>query len=310
MLSNNIQDIWPLLLIFSDLQLAFLHLPGLSPTGPRPYFSPRFQRDPQGANHRAEFIDCWTLRYQQSFESWLSALKSSGPEVQFTQARPKSSLKWQCRIATAVDPKCCNYCTVCSTQVNTCIMANANVTHPNLDHLGSKLSFLRFSISLSFLKLHYQSAKFLQGKIGAPQNGPNSWNHVHQFCTWWKSWWKSSSIFDTNSAPIWCSARPVRPPGASPKQIEDLRADRISATSPHLCNDCSSANFCKVNDNSKEWQCDNMWHGFVQKLWENCPNPTVHYPYQMTAIVYMWVYPIFRHTHMMKTARRQSKVND
>ena len=36
-------------------------------------------------------FDCWTLRYQQSFESWLSALKSSGPELQFTQARPKSS---------------------------------------------------------------------------------------------------------------------------------------------------------------------------------------------------------------------------
>ena len=36
----------------------------------------------------------------------------------------------------------------------------------------------------------------------------------------------------------------------------------------------------------------------------------IHYPYQMAAIVYMWVYPIFRHTHMMKTARRQSKVDD
>lgn len=132
MLSNNIQDIWPLLLIFSDLQLAFLHLPGLSPTGPT------FRQDFKGIHREqitglsSSIAELWDTSNHLSldFQPW----KVRAQRFSSLRHVPNRPLNEQCRIATAVDPKCCNYCTVCSTQLNTCIiMANANVTHPNLD---------------------------------------------------------------------------------------------------------------------------------------------------------------------------------
>jgi len=106
--------------------------------------------------------------------------------------------------------------------------------------LGSKLSFLRFSISLSFLKLHYQSAKFLQGKFGA-----SKWAKLlEMYMMLYMMEIMMEMFINFLGHQKHRSVKPkVRPHGASPKQIEDLRADRISATSPHLC---------KVNDNSKE----------------------------------------------------------
>lgn len=196
MLSNHIQDIWPLLLIFSDLQLAFLHLPGLSPT---------FRQDFKGI-HREQITGLSSSIRLLNFEIpaiiWVLtfSLEKFGPRGSVHSGTSQIVPNEQCRIATAVDPKCCNYCTVCSTQLNTCIiMANANVTHPNLD--PSFLSSVSPSAWVSWscttkVRSSYRASL-------APQNGPNSWKCTW-CCTWWKSWWTCSSIFwDTKSTDLW-----------------------------------------------------------------------------------------------------------
>ena len=115
--------------------------------------------------------------------------------------------------------------------------------------LGSKLSFLRFSISLSFLKLHYQSAKFLQGKFGASKWAKLLEMYMMLYMMLYMMEIMMEMFINFLGHQKHRSPK-VRPHGASPKQIEDLRADRISATSPHLC----KLKFCKFLQGQRQFQ--------------------------------------------------------